>query len=598
MKRGLCRKCAHVDVLAMLAAVNGPKALRTGGSAALAHPLQLPQPVKMRDAAFNGGLIMRNLGIIFAASLLIACTGTGKEKIQKDSASNPDGIGEDSFIEDAAGDESNFDIAGEDLTIPDDFVGPKDAAPQDVQELPANCCFVDSDCDPGNVCVGYDGGPWPEAGTCQAAPEEGRCWSDADCPFPVDHCEQATICGCGEKCALEPGYCLHVIDPPNCCQTDEECGFGLVCVGAGMGAGGTCLQAPAGGDCFGDNDCLPAEYCINETICSCDMNCISEAGVCIPFGVACCFGNADCEDTELCAPTSNEPGPGVCKEQPPEGLCWLDAQCKPGQSCKGADICGCDQDCFAPDQPGECLTPCADLDCCCDEQDCGPDYECVYLDAGNVCLPIQPAGMCWQDTDCGDSEYCFGANPCACAWDCDGDGGDIPGTCKPTGGDMCCMTDADCPQFFVGEPMFCLLEDGNPFIAGTCQPMAPFGKCWNDDDCYMIQTCEGNGFCPCGMDCQAPGTTMGDCSPLPTHCCYTDADCEAGSVCRGDSAGQKMPGSCVPDPNGPQCLGDAQCCWDNGDCGGGTCNGASVCGCIELCPVCGACQADQMGWCS
>ncbi len=551
---------------------------------------------------------MRRFGVMVMAILLLACSGTGKEKIENDIAAGKDGLSIDS----TAADVSEDVLAPEDTptsvdsvdstTIPDDVVQPMDTAPVDLVELPDNCCLTDADCDGGMVCVGFDGGPWPEAGTCQPAPEEGRCWSDADCPFPADNCEQAAICGCGEKCALEPGYCLHVIDPPNCCQSDEECvEFGLRCVGAemGAGAGGTCLPVTTGGDCYYKSDCAEGEYCVAQTVCSCDMNCISELGVCIPYDVYCCFGDDECDAGEQCIGASLGPWtePGVCKSQAPNGLCWQDSQCKPGQECEGVSICPCDADCDGADMPGECVAGCDDIDCCCEGSDCGDGSECVYLAEGNVCLPKQPAGMCWQDSDCGDNQYCYGSSPCACNWDCDGDGWDMPGTCLPTGGDMCCMTDSDCPQFFVGEPMFCLIEEGNPFVVGTCQPMAPFGKCWTEEDCYMEQVCQGMGFCPCGMDCQAPGTKMGDCSPLPQGCCYTDADCGEDTVCRGDYAGENMPGSCVPDPNGPKCLGDAQCCWDDFDCGGGQCNGASVCGCIELCPVCGACQEDQMGFC-
>jgi len=76
---------------------------------------------------------------------------------------------------------------------------------------------------------------------------------------------------------------------------------------------------------------------------------------------------------------------------------------------------------------------------------------------------------------------------------------------------MCCMSDADCPQFFMGQPMICLIQDGSPFVVGTCQPAAPDGQCWSVADCAAGQVCLDIYFCPCGMDCQAPGTQMGVC---------------------------------------------------------------------------------------
>ena len=45
-------------------------------------------------------------------------------------------------------------------------------------------------------------------------------------------------------------------------------------------------------------------------------------------------------------------------------------------------------------------------------------------------------------------------------------------------------------------------------------------------------------------------------------------------------------------PAGPACPFDAACCWADGDCPGGWCDGAIACGCIDLCPMCGACMAD------
>ncbi len=483
---------------------------------------------------------MTRRAMILMAALMLACSGSGRQKVADDLADQdsrgtadvqttdtapPQDLQEQDVVVPSDTD-SPQDAVEQDVVVPADTTPPQDVAPTDTFELPEGCCFTADDCDGDLVCVGTEGGPWPDAGSCQPSPAEGQCWSDEDCESPVDWCEGAVVCGCGEKCMLTPGWCLHVIDPPSCCTTDADCVPGFVC-----------------------------------------------------------------------SPTIDPGGPGVCKEQPPAGLCWLEAHCLPGQSCEGANICPCDALCGVADQPGTCTIPCDDNDCCCAETDCDPGWSCVSLDAGNVCLPTQPEGMCWQHSDCGPNGFCQGAIPCPCGWDCDGDGWDIPGSCIPTGGDMCCKTDADCPQLYLGQPMFCFIQDGNPFVVGTCQPMAPPGKCWSDEDCFMIQTCQGEGFCPCGMDCQAPGTAMGDCTPLPGGCCYTDADCGEGHVCRGIFPGDNMPGSCVPDPNGPECLGDAQCCWNDADCGYGTCQGASVCGCIELCPVCGACMPDQMGFC-
>ena len=159
---------------------------------------------------------------------------------------------------------------------------------------------------------------------------------------------------------------------------------------------------------------------------------------------------------------------------------------------------------------------------------------------------------------------------------------DVPADILP---DWCCNSDADCPGDFVCGP-------GNSCIA----PLEP-GQCFNDEDCYMIQTCVGATVCPCELLCVAP-TMPGQCDPLPVSCCYTDSDCENGFLCRGQLDYDAMPGTCVPPPDSEICPYDAQCCWNDSDCGGDlTCFESHVCGCNELCPVCGQCMPDAPGWC-
>lgn len=395
--------------------------------------------------------------LIVATLLLAACTGTGKQQVGSEVSSGDMAVPFDvvasedgAAVEDLAGVEDALvpeedvpqleDVSQEetaaDVVEPEDIVA--DAPLEDTFELPKNCCFSEADCQPGTVCIGYDGGPWPEAGSCEPAPQEGQCWGGDDCMNNSEWCAGAVICGCGEKCAKQPGTCT-------------------------------------------------------------------------PYESSCCVDDSECDEGAQCIPGSMGENPGMCKEQPSLGQCWHDQHCKPGQLCQGAFVCPCDFDCAEADSTGQCVYPCGDDDCCCVDEDCGGGNVCVILENGNNCLPAQMEGMCWQDSDCVPNEFCHGAIACPCDWDCDGDGWDIPGTCKQTGGDMCCMTDADCPQFYMGKPMVCLIEDGNPFVVGTCQPAAPAGKCWGEQDCASGQVCKGMYFCPCGMDCEAPGTALGDC---------------------------------------------------------------------------------------
>jgi hypothetical protein len=162
---------------------------------------------------------------------------------------------------------------------------------------------------------------------------------------------------------------------------------------------------------------------------------------------------------------------------------------------------------------------------------------------------------------------------------------DVPAELPPdVAPPACCDSDADCPAHQVCTKY------------GTCQDEPAAGRCWKDADCYMSQTCVGATDCDCGKEC-AQITISGTCEPVPAGCCYADADCGDGEVCRGGYAPENGPGQCVPSHLGPECLGDAACCWDDGDCPGGWCEGAYACGCVELCPMCGACAGPTMGYC-
>lgn len=154
----------------------------------------------------------------------------------------------------------------------------------------------------------------------------------------------------------------------------------------------------------------------------------------------------------------------------------------------------------------------------------------------------------------------------------------------------CCAKNADC-----GPGWACGGSGGSP--TGSCKPEVPFGECWSLEDCPTGSTCLGAFVCPCDADCDAPDQS-GTCVPLPAACCWVDTDCDAGQVCRSQGGVNGLPGACVDDPGGPACLGDIACCWNDGDCPDGLgCKDARACGCIALCPLCGACAPDQMGTC-
>jgi hypothetical protein len=153
----------------------------------------------------------------------------------------------------------------------------------------------------------------------------------------------------------------------------------------------------------------------------------------------------------------------------------------------------------------------------------------------------------------------------------------------------CCTKNADCgPGWSCGTA-----GDGN----GTCKPALPYGECWSQEDCATGSTCQGASVCACNAACFIPDQS-GKCITMPGGCCWVDGDCDAGQVCRAQGGGFGLPGSCVDDPRGAACMGDSACCWTDGDCPANTtCGNVAICGCIELCPMCGACMPDRMGTC-
>lgn len=224
--------------------------------------------------------------------------------------------------------------------------------------------------------------------------------------------------------------------------------------------------------------------------------------------------------------------------------------------------------------------------CCVVDTQCPQGWECVPIPGEiGVCKPTPEPGACWSGADCDPDQVCVGAVPCRCGQDDTADGCDLPGECRDKS-PGCCDSDWDCPAHHVCTP-------GN-----TCWPEPSPGQCWTEEDCYPTQTCEGAGVCPCGDWCDDGSVHPGSCAPLPGTCCYSDDDCAEDEVCRFVDEVGHLPGRCVPSHLGPQCLGDAACCWEDDDCPGGFCQGAHGCGCIDLCPVCGACAEDQMGTCA
>lgn len=231
------------------------------------------------------------------------------------------------------------------------------------------------------------------------------------------------------------GDCLGV--PDMCCHGDEGCPGDHRCVGAEIGAGGVCLAEPAEEVCYYDEDCAGDGMCEGETVCSCDMNCISEPGECV-WPVPQCEVDADCDlavkiddccycpmamtpaemTTDPCIfplDAIPDPIPEVC-----ESVC-LGIACEACMWYAGADCAD-----------GSCVPVLGQGECCSHDSHCQGELVCALSEPNymGTCVAAPEEGRCWKDEHCAEGFVCNGAAICPCGWDCDMDMMEGPGFCQ------------------------------------------------------------------------------------------------------------------------------------------------------------------------
>jgi len=146
----------------------------------------------------------------------------------------------------------------------------------------------------------------------------------------------------------------------------------------------------------------------------------------------------------------------------------------------GTDTVVCDELPFA----------CCSAGCPCEND----SYHCVFPQGPEevgVCKPEAGVGMCWEQPECDESEYCKFPFVCPCDWDCTEP--DMLGQCLETSS-ACCdnVGPAICSVHY-----FCMeLGDHD-----TCHVMVDFPHCWTDEDCGESATCDGAMICNCDEDC-------------------------------------------------------------------------------------------------
>lgn len=286
------------------------------------------------------------------ATTLIAC---GEDGVQ-----NNDGGG---------GFRLNNDIGDETQDAPHDSTTHQDPLPDlppredetrdTLPDTPPAGCQTNDNCARSEVCCQDFGGNK----SCVPSDEcafGGLCASDDQCGGAGEVCCDLSALGiqdkiCTDQCDMIPTDATpdlaqdETMDetttpdqgPDSACDTNAECGNGLLCCAGQMGQQScqpTCLY---GGSCATDSECSgPGETCCDVSQLGIpgapDNICTDRCPGSMGGGGGGCMNNSACANTEVCCPSFQGNScvqTGMC--QLGGGLCAGDTDCRNGQSCCG-----------------------------------------------------------------------------------------------------------------------------------------------------------------------------------------------------------------------------------------------------------------------
>jgi hypothetical protein len=251
-------------------------------------------------------------------------------------------------------------------------------------------CFVDPDCDDGDVCTDDA----CVGGTCEWTVNTAPCDDGLFCNGTDECAAGSCSVHAGDPCAA-PDICSEADDACVECLTAADCNDSEICTTDAC-AGGTCLNVPNALAC---DDGL---FCNGADICSLGTCSVHAGNPCVPPELcdeaadACveCLVAADCDDGIGCTDDTCDGGTHTCSFVPD------DANCDNGLYCDGVETCDAALDC----QPGVAVDCDDTLTCTADTCDEGADAcdnaldpaSCLILDVCYGDLDLNPANECQQ----------------------------------------------------------------------------------------------------------------------------------------------------------------------------------------------------------
>jgi hypothetical protein len=229
----------------------------------------------------------RPLAAVILAALAVSCAGT---RVSTSADAAADVAVADARDPGAAPDEAtdpgnaDDDAAHDDATDPGpppDVPDPADL-PSDLPAPPPSCCRGPGDCGPDEVCAQASGSGHSGFGVCANRPEDGRCWTSADCGLGQG-CLGAGLCPCQADCDMEyagTGVCAPLAGPGGACATVNPDWVAEVCDAASVVVfdGVSCVAT-----CPGCCGCEPFCSLTFPTIGECEARCVTPPASCPPW---------------------------------------------------------------------------------------------------------------------------------------------------------------------------------------------------------------------------------------------------------------------------------------------------------------------------